>query len=137
MCTSVNVGLVTSSSAAAPSPATIPLVSVVFPLPSSPVSSSSDGASRRFANSLPHAMVCSADRVMTSSPTPLQLPQKFPPCHRYRASHVAGHDPGQIGTRRRNLGGRPMQIHAERQNLQPIAGLELPGHRRQHSGQHV
>src|ERR1700730_9903901 len=127
MCTSVNVGLVTSSSAAAPSPATIPLVSVVFPLPSSPASSNNDGASRRFANSLPHPIVSSADRVITSSPTPLQLPQKFQPAHHYRATHVSCHDPRQIRTRPRTLVSLPMQIAAQRQNLQPIAGLELPG----------
>ena len=41
----------------------MPLVSVVLPVPRSPVSSTSTGALRRLANSLPQAVVSSAEVV--------------------------------------------------------------------------
>src|SRR5580698_100476 len=147
-CTSVNVGLVTSSSSAAPNPATIPFVSVVFPLPKSPVSNTSSGAFSPRANSLPHAIVSSADRVTTlfasfaippriCSATPLQLPQKFQPRLRHCPRHFARHYPRQIRPPRRPFRRRPMQIHAQRQRPQPIVRLELPRHRRQHARQNI
>ena len=57
--TSVNVGLVMSSSRAAPRPLMIPLVSVVFPAPRSPLSRTSTGGESFSAISLPLATVSS------------------------------------------------------------------------------
>src|SRR5579863_3593433 len=65
-CTSVKVGLVTSSSAAASKAAAIPLTSVVLPAPRSPRSSTSLGGASKSASVRPKAIVSSADLVMIS-----------------------------------------------------------------------
>jgi hypothetical protein len=60
------VGLVTSSSLAAPKPLMIPLVSVVLPLPRSPLNRTKTGG-RSFAEiSRPLAVVSSEEFVMNS-----------------------------------------------------------------------
>src|SRR5260370_5282136 len=94
----VKVGLVTSSSFAASRPATMPLVKVVLPLPRSPVSSTTTGGFRRLANSLPQSVVSSADRVMTSSLTPLQLPEELAPRTGNGGGNLAGHEAGLLGS---------------------------------------
>src|SRR5258708_23746952 len=65
----------------------MPFVSVLFPLPSSPESSTSTGAFSVSANARPQATVSSAECVIASSATRLQLLQQFPPCHGHRARH--------------------------------------------------
>src|SRR5207245_9006911 len=72
-----------------PSPLTIPLASVVFPVPSSPDNRTRTGGFKRAANSLPHRMVSSAECVMNTSATLLQLPHKSQPRSRKRVCHFA------------------------------------------------
>src|SRR4051794_35265071 len=57
---SVNVGLETSSAAAAPSPSTIPRASVVFPAPRLPIRSTSALLGMRRASERPSATVSSS-----------------------------------------------------------------------------
>src|SRR3990167_8610272 len=61
----VKVGLVTSSSGAAPRPATRPLASVVFPAPSSPKSRTKTGGVSSSASCAPNAIVSSGEWVTT------------------------------------------------------------------------
>src|SRR6267154_612634 len=65
-CTSVKVGLVTSSSSAASNPAAIPLTSVVFPAPRLPRSRTNLGGDRSSVRVRPKAIVSSAEWVVIS-----------------------------------------------------------------------
>src|SRR5579875_158066 len=60
---SVKVGLETSSALAAPRPSAMPCVSVVFPAPRSPISSTTPRSGSCFAKSLPNARVSSPECV--------------------------------------------------------------------------
>src|SRR5208283_404949 len=111
-CKRVNVGLVTSSSGAAFSPATMPLVRVVLPLPSSPESSTSTGARRRAANSRPQAMVSSAEWVITSSATLLQLLEEFAPGKGDGVGHFTGQNAGGVALLREKLRGQAVEIYS-------------------------
>ena len=91
------MGLVTSSSRAAPSALTMPLVRVVLPLPRSPERSTSAGGFNREANYLPHAVVSSGEWVMNSSATAANLLKQFESRIWQRASYVAGQNAGRIG----------------------------------------
>src|SRR5579872_7579639 len=64
---SVKVGLVMSSSAAAPRPLMMPFASVVLPAPSSPVRRTKSGGRKPAASSLPREIVSSAERERIST----------------------------------------------------------------------
>src|SRR5271169_252606 len=111
--TRVYVGLVTSSSSATCRPATMPLVSVVLPLPNSPVSRINTGACNFFASFRPQAIVSSAEYVITSSVTPLQLLQQFAPCEGNRLCHFARQNPGSIRLFAQQISGSPMHANSQ------------------------
>src|SRR5260370_35128104 len=67
----------------------MPFVSVVFPPPSSPESSTSTGAFSVSAKPRPHATVSSAERVITSSATRLHLLKQFPARRGHGSRHFS------------------------------------------------
>src|SRR5712664_3965057 len=115
----------------------MPLVSVVFPLPRSPVSSTSTGGRRRLANSLPHWVVSSAECVMTSSLTRLDLLKELVARVGNGGGNFRGEQAGLVGIFRREFGGSAVQVDAERQDARPVIGFELRGERGKHSRQDV
>src|SRR5258708_23438046 len=115
----------------------MPLVSVVFPLPRSPESRISIGGFSRAANSLPHAVVSSAEWVMNSSATSANLLKQFEACVGQRPRNVAGKDARWIGVFDQRVRRAAVQPSAQRENAQPILGAELSSQRRQDSGKHV
>src|SRR5579859_4094579 len=125
---SVNVGLVISSSAAAPRPLMMPLASVVFPAPNSPASKTSSGARKCAASSLPRSIVSSEERE-TISPASiserLYRVAKLRACGGDRANHVAG-DQRRFA---KFLGGQisrqSVKINAARQRQRPTLRAEL------------
>src|ERR1700687_4076686 len=108
------MGLVTSSSFAAPSPATMPLVSVVFPVPRSPLSRTSTGGFRRLANSRAQRVVSSAEWVMTSSVTPLQLLKELAARSGNGCGHIGGQQAGLVGCRGGQFGRFAMEVDGGR-----------------------
>src|SRR5439155_1325654 len=136
-CSSVNVGLVTSSSAAACKPATIPLVNVVFPLPSSPDSSTSTVDASVSANVRPQAMVSSADCVITSSVTRLQLLHQFPARCRHRSCYFACQNAGFVALRAHQFGRSPVQIRSQRHHPVQIPRAKLGDQSREQSRKYV
>src|SRR5260370_23337270 len=115
----------------------MPLVKVVLPLPRSPVSSTSTGGCRGLAISLPQSVVSSADRVMTSSLTPLKLPEEWAPRTGNGGGNLAGHEAGLLGSCRRQFGRHAVQVYAERQRTGPVIRFELSGQCRKQSGQDI
>src|ERR1700739_3085452 len=113
----------------------MPLVSVVFPLPRSPVSSTSTGGCKRLANSLPHCVVSSADCVMTSSLTRLQLLKQLVARVGNGGGNFRGEQTGLVRIFCGEFGGFAVQVDAEREDARPVIGLELCGERGEHSGQ--
>src|SRR6266849_9225598 len=115
----------------------MPLVSVVFPLPSSPVSRTRMGGFRRLANSLPHSLVSSAECVIISSATPLQLLQQVAARAGDSGGDFRRQKAGLVGISHGYFGGFAVQVDAERENTSPIVGLELRSQRSEQSGQDV
>src|SRR5215469_1414559 len=136
-CRSVKVGLVTSSSSAARRPATMPFVSVVFLVPNSPLSKTSTGGWSVSARARPQATVCSAECVITSSATRLQLLEQFPARIGYGVRDFAGKNAGFVGLRTDQLRGAPVQIRAECDDAVQICGSELRDQRREQARQHI
>src|SRR5260370_36712712 len=89
----------------------MPLVKVVLPLPRSPVSSTNTGGFRRLAISLPQSVVSSADRVMASSLTPLQLPEELAPRTGNGGGNLARHEAGLLVSCPRHCGRHAVQVH--------------------------
>src|SRR5271154_4735283 len=115
----------------------MPFVRVVFPLPRSPVNKTSTGAASRFANSRPHAVVSSDDRVTISSATELNLLQQ--PLARIRNDlcHLMRQDAGGIFLARQYVSGHSVKENPKRQDAQPVLRTELCRQRRKHSRQYV
>src|SRR5260370_17890742 len=105
----------------------MPLVSVVFPLPRSPVSSTSMGGFRRLANSLPHWVVSSAECVMISSLTRLQLLKQSVARVGNGGGNFRGEQAGLVGIFRREFGGFAVQLDSERRDAPPLAYFQFPG----------
>ena len=132
------MGLVTSSSFAAPRPLTIPFVSVVFPAPRSPESKISAGGLICAPISRPRSMV-SSEECVTSS----------------RLSHgphsaiklLIGAGTNRIRSRRhqrrlaririRHVARKPVQIDAEAQHASPLPHAVLRREAREDSGEDV
>src|ERR1700687_1583335 len=115
----------------------MPLVSVVFPLPRSPVSNTRMGGWRRFANSLPHCVVSSAECVMISSFTRLQLLQELMARTGNGGSYFSGEQAGLISIFYNEFGGFTMQVDAECEDSRPVGGFELRGKGRENSRQDI
>src|SRR5882762_356683 len=115
----------------------MPLVSVVFPLPRSPESRISIGGFSRAANSLPHAVVSSAEWVMNSSATSANLLKQFEPCIGQRPRNVTCKDARWIGVFDQRVRRAAVEPRPQRKDAQPILGSELSCQRRQDSGKHV
>src|SRR6266478_10229361 len=115
----------------------MPLVSVVFPLPRSPVSSTSTGGRRRLANSLPHFVVSSAECVMISSFTRLQLLQELMARVRNGGGDFGGEQARFVSAFCGEFGGFAVQVHAECENARPVGGLELRGKGGEHARQDI
>src|ERR1700730_3885055 len=115
-----NVGLITSSSLAAPKPLMIPLVSVVLPLPRSPFNSTRTGGRSFAAISRPLAMVSSEECVMNSLADMPRLRKDARISFRDRVDQV-GSDQGRFpDARRGNVAGKAVQIHPKAQHARPI-----------------
>src|SRR5258708_34436035 len=105
----------------------MPLASVVFPLPRSPLISTSTGAESFAAISLPLAMVSSAERVINS------LAAMFPLGHhsrigcRNRFDQVRGDERRFANARRGDIARQAVQINPKAQHARPILGAELRG----------
>src|SRR5258708_35680212 len=112
----------------------MPLVSVVFPLPRSPESRISIGGFSRAANSLPHAVVSSAEWVMNSSATSANLLKQFEACVGQRPRNVAGKDARWIGVFDQRVRRAAVQPSAQRQNAQPILGADIASPQQHDSG---
>src|SRR5271169_588391 len=115
----------------------MPFVKVVFPLPRSPVSKMSIGAVNRFANSRPHAVVSSDDRVTISSATELNLLQHPLPRLRNCLRDLMRKDARGILLAREYVSGRSVKENPKRQDAQPVVRAELRRQRSKHSRQHV
>src|SRR5215470_9711405 len=128
-CKRVNVGLVTSSSLAAWRPATMPLVKVVLPVPSSPLSRTRRGGSSLSPRRRPHPMVSSAEWVTTSSATLLQLLQQ--PAARIgdHLRHFAGQYPRWFARFAEQIGREPVEINAQGHDAEQIARTKLADER--------
>src|SRR5260370_39442921 len=116
----VKVWQVRVSTAARPSPAPMPLVSVVFPLSSSHASNTTTGGRRRFANSLPHRVVSSAECVMISSLTRLQLLKELMARVGHSGGNFRGEQTGFIGIFCREFGGFSMQGDDKGEDEHPV-----------------
>src|SRR6476646_1318081 len=103
----------------------MPLVKVVFPLPSSPVSKTRTGAVSRFANSRPQFVVSSAECVMISSATELNLPKEGFPGVRNELSNFMRENAGRISLQAQHLRRDSVQINAQRQHAHPVLGAKL------------
>src|SRR5207245_10356693 len=112
-CTSVKVGLVTSSSPATPSPLMIPFAIVVLPLPKSPDKSTSTGARRRGASCRPMAMVSSGEEETTSVDDIVPLSQKPGICLRERFDNIGSHQRSLAEPLRCHIAGETMQVYAK------------------------
>src|SRR5882724_11164608 len=115
----------------------MPLVSVVLPLPRSPERRIMSGAFAREANSLPHAMVSSAECVTISSGTEADLLKKSVTSRGNGRSDAARQLPRSVGPSRCVLRGFTVQIRAKRENTEPIACTELPRERGQDAREDV
>src|ERR1700737_436134 len=115
----------------------MPLVSVVFPLPRSPVRSTSMGGCRRLANSLPHCVVSSAECVMTSSVTRLQLLKELVARVGNGGGDFRGEQAGLVGILCGEFGSFAVQVDAEGEDARPMIGFELRGERGEYSRQDV
>src|ERR1700680_638677 len=105
----------------------MPLVRVVLPEPRSPVRRTRTGGRSRLANSLPHCVVSSAECVMTSSLTRLQLLKELVARVGNGGGDFGGEQAGLVGIFRGGLGGFAVQVDAESKNARPVVGLELRG----------
>src|SRR5437879_5806359 len=137
MCTSVKVGLVTSSSRATPSPLMIPLVIVVLPLPSSPNKSTNTGAQRREASWRPISMVSSGEEETTSVDGIVPLSQEPGIRLRERIDKIGGHQGSLADSLRGHVAGETMQVHAEAEYALPVFGAQFRGQTGQHPGENV
>src|ERR1700730_17676245 len=118
--TRLNVGLVTSSSLAAPKLLMIPLVSVVLPLPRSPFNSTRTGGWSFNAISRPMAMVSSEEFVMNSLTGMPRLREDARISFRDRIDQV-GSDQGRFpNARRGHVAGKAVQLHPKAQHARPI-----------------
>src|SRR5208283_10692 len=115
----------------------MPLVSVVLPLPSSPESSTSTGARSRAANRRPQAMVSSAECVMTSSGTLLQLLEQLAPRKREGMGHFAGQNAGGVALLREKLRSQTVQIDAQSEHAQEFTSAKLRNPGGQQPRQHI
>src|SRR5882672_349648 len=115
----------------------MPLVSVVLPLPRSPERRIMSGAFTRLANSLPQAMVSSAEWVSSSSRTEGNLLQQFVAGQRDRRRNCAGELAGRIFPIGSLCGRRTVQVSAERKNTQPISCAELRSKRGEHASEDI
>src|SRR5579864_9701911 len=135
--TRLNLGLVTSSSLAAPRPLIIPLVSVVLPLPRSPVSSTRTGARSFDAISRPLAMVSSEEWVTNSLagmfPLPENMRVRFRDCVDQVGSDQGRFPNAQCG----DIAGEAVQVHAEAEHARPILDAKLRRQAGEDSGEHV
>src|SRR5258708_31430218 len=103
----------------------MPLVSVVFPLPRSPASNTTTGGRRRFGNSLPDRVVSSAECVMISSLTRLQLLKELMARVGHSGGNFRGEQTGFIGIFCREFGGFSMQVDAKGEDAHPVPSFEL------------
>src|SRR5579883_2217769 len=120
---------------------------MVLPVPRSPESATRTGARSVFANSLPQAMVSSADCVTTSTAAvdldagDSDMVTKLLNEAMARLRHGIGDFPGKQAGRVRTVDGEirctPVQIHAERKDAGPILRAELPRDAGENSGEHV
>src|ERR1700720_4782490 len=115
----------------------MPLVSVVLPVPRSPVSRTSTGGFSRLANSRPQRVVSSAECVMTSSITPLQLLEKFMARSGDGCGNIGGQQAGLVGYRGGQFGRFAMEVDAQGERASPIVCFELGGQRGEQSGQDI
>src|SRR4029077_1744829 len=115
----------------------MPLVSVVLPVPKSPVRRTSTGGWRRLANSLPQRVVSSAECVITSSVTRLQLLEEEAAGMGNGGGDCRGERAGLVGIFTGEFGSFAVQIDAQGEDASPVIGLELRGERGEHSGQDV
>src|SRR5260370_432668 len=136
MWTRVKVGLVTSSSLAAPRPETMPLVNVVLPVPKSPVRRTSTGGWRRLENSLPQLVVSSAEWVMNSSAT-LKLPNEPATGGRDVLHNLLGQHAGNFMRLDGVFGSDPMQVDAKSQDTMPVLSAKLSCEPGKQAGKHI
>src|ERR1700716_2945035 len=115
----------------------MPLVSVVFPVPNSPVSKTSTGAVRRFENSLPQLVVSSGECVMISSGTLAQLLEEFQPSVGHGVRNLTGEEAGQISSARCQLRRQAVKIDPEAQHARSVVRAELRSERREDSGEDI
>src|SRR5260370_36227534 len=92
----------------------MPFVSVVFPPPSSPESSTSTGAFSVSAKPRPHATVSSAERVITSSATRLQLLKQFPARRGHGSRHFSHQHAPFVAPGAHQLPRAPVEISSQR-----------------------
>ena len=122
----MKVGLVTSSSRAAPRPLTMPLVSVVLPLPIAGESIST-GAVRRLANSRPSAVVSSGDRVMRSSTGTVPSREKLRVSCRKRFDDIGSYRRRFADSLRGDVARQSVKIDSHAQGIFPpyFVGFDL------------
>src|SRR5579864_587200 len=125
--TRLNVGLVTSSSLAAPRPLIMPLVSVVLPLPRSPFNSTRTGGRSFDAISRPLAMVSSEECVTNSLAGTFPLREDTRVRFRDRVDQI-GSDQGRFPNARcGDVTSEAVQVHAEAEHARPILNAKLRG----------
>src|SRR5580765_7751523 len=115
----------------------MPLVRVVLPEPRSPVSRTSTGAWSLLENSLPHCVVSSAECVMTSSLTGLQLLKKLMARVRDRGSNFCGEQARLVSILRGELGSFAVQVDTKSKHARPVFSLKLRGQRCKNPRQNV
>src|SRR3569833_682456 len=125
----VNVGLDTTSAVAAPRPSTIPLLSVVFPAPSSPIRRTTPRCGRIRASWFPIALVSSSESL-------LNVWTEFIDCIRQVLKKIRGHGAFLAHVLCRQFTTAPVQPHCRDYGLLPV--LRMLGHQAaDHSGQNV
>src|SRR5260370_16770374 len=115
----------------------MPLVNVVFPVPTSPVRRTSTGGLRRFESSLPQLVVSSAEWEMNSSGRLMKL-QNEPSSRGWDVLHnLLGQHAGKLVRLGGVLGSDAVQVDAKSQNTMPLLSAKLSCESGKHAGEHI
>src|SRR6202521_3833259 len=103
----------------------IPLVSVVFPLPRSPLNRTRTGGRSFPAISLPFAIVSSEECETNSLTAMFPLRQNVRVGFRNRFDQVRSNHPRLPDARRRDIAREAMQVNPKTENVRPIFNPKL------------